>query len=98
MLEDDLPKDDMYELLSVQTRREALRYFSQASDDSHTFEDIAQYLHDQTESTMDDIERRLHHVDLPRLQQSNILVYDREKKEVTYIGDEALEEHVNRPE
>lgn len=95
MLDDNLSDDEVYELLSNPTRREAIKYFNQAGEVSHSFEDVAGYLHDKTEKTFDAIEKRLHHVDLPKLQNADVLLYDHEEKKITYIGNESLEERVD---
>jgi len=94
MLDDNLSEDEIHRLLSSQTRREAIRYFEQSSKVSHSYEEVAEHLHDRTEERLEDLKKRLHHIDLPNLDNADVLLYDMEENEITYLGNERLEESI----
>lgn len=98
MLDDNLSDDELYELLSRQTRRKAVRYFNQASGNTHSIGEIAGYLHEETEESFTDIETKLHHCDLPKLEEADVVIYEEDERLATYLGNELLEESLEIPE
>lgn len=91
MLEDDISDDEIYRLLSNETRRKTIEYFDQSSERSHSHEEIADYLAEESEETFDRLKIRLHHIHLPKLDRAGLIMYDAEKCEATCMGDIGLD-------
>lgn len=91
MLEDDMSDDEIYKLLSSETRRQTIAYFDQSSERSHSCEEIAGYLAERAEETFDRLTISLHHNHLPKLDSAGLIMYDDENCEVTCMGDIGLE-------
>lgn len=92
MLEDDMSDDEIYKILSSETRRQTIEYFAQSSEKSHSCEEIADYLAERSEEDSDRLKTHLHHNDLPKLDDAGLIMYDAENGEATCLGDIGLEE------
>jgi len=90
MLENNMSDDEIYELLSSETRRKTLEYFDQSSERSHSYEEIAEYLAEESEQTFDRLKISLHHIHLPKLDHAGLIMHDEEKCEATCLGDISL--------
>lgn len=81
--------DDLFDVLADARRRRVLQYFRTCSDDVATVTDLADYVARQTEG--DDfrtVSVALHHKDVPKLVEADLVEYDRQTETVRFVGPE----------
>lgn len=79
--------DDIFGALSDARRRLVLQYFRTCPDDVATVTDLADYVAKQTED--DDfrtVRVALHHKDIPRLVDADLVEYDSQTETVEFVG------------
>lgn len=76
-------------------RRCVLRYLAESTAETVSMDELTTHIRDSTwtdpATTDEELERRLHHVHLPRLEQAGLIVYDPRTGEVRYLGDDVVE-------
>lgn len=77
--------------LADRQRRAVVSYLRDASEDSVSVATLADGVETPDGSGPDDVEIRLHHDTLPRLDEVGILEFDVRSGTVVYRGDEDLE-------
>ena len=79
--------DELLSALADGTRRRVIRYFHHTDAGAATVEEIAAHLAARdAEDDRDLLERRLHHVALPKLAAVGVLEYDARSRTAQYRG------------
>lgn len=88
--------DTIHGMLANERRRLVLQYFKDASDHVARWDDLAAYIikHSADESDEERVRIRLHHVDLPKLDEAGFIEYDPRSKAVRYQLRSSVEETV----
>lgn len=81
--------DALHSLLADRYRRDALRYFRDASSDVASLSDVAETISDPGETEQARLE--LHHTALPWLDDADVVDYDARSKTVRYREHPDLE-------
>lgn len=91
MFEEDLSNEQIRDILSAESRKNALVFFSENSREDYTRREVADYLADIVGKDVDRVETRLHHIDLPMLENADIIEYDSTEGSIRYKGDTDVE-------
>lgn len=83
--------DDQLSVLTNELHRTIVLYFCRHSTETATTDDIADYIRDQQDTELSNLEVRLHHVILPRLAKAGVLEYDSRSNTVRYRRQPTLE-------
>lgn len=84
--------DDVLRALASRRRRRTCAFLAEQEAPVTTVDDIADHLRRaEREPGQGDVEVRLHHTDLPKLDDLGVVEFDPERGVVRYHGDPALE-------
>lgn len=85
--------DALLDALASDRRRRVLHYLESAGDGPTSMGTLADVLRRRNEAEVDraTLHARLHHVELPKLDDAGLLTYDRERVEVEYHGHPLLD-------
>lgn len=89
--ENAISEDDALKLLGNATRRAVLRILMNSEGEAKTIDDLARTIA-AGPSEQRNVTIRLHHVHLPMLAEANLIDIEPISAEVSYIGDEVVEE------
>lgn len=82
-------RDEALKLLSDETRREVLLRLLESEADSTSIDELVESLADPSEKSS--VAIGLHHVHLPKLAEAEVIDFEPETGEVTYLGDDVVE-------
>lgn len=93
-------RTDTLDVLSKRRRRYVVRYLRDVEDGVASLEATADRLAAWERAVEDDVPEdhrtrllaRLHHADLPRLEEAGLLEYEPRSRTIRYHGDDALED------
>jgi len=90
----DYQVSTMYNALADRSRRLVLEYLRDCPDHTASVEQLAEYVNEQSADTRASSPPtlRLHHVHLPKLDEMEVLEYDRESGVVHYQPNAAIED------
>lgn len=89
--------DALLDALASDRRRRVLRYLESAKDGPTSVATLADVLRRRNEAGADraTLRARLHHVELPKLDDAGLLTYDPERGEIEYHGHPLLDAMVH---
>lgn len=99
-----LSVDAILSLLADHQRRDLLRHLIESPEQTATLEECVQHILQREEERTgqcpghEQVETALHHIHLPKLEQTNILEYDSRSQVLRYRGHERLEAWLDRIE
>lgn len=78
--------DPLFEAFADERRRLVVQYLRHTSDGIASYDDLVDFIlrHGHTQQESENIRSRLHHVTLPKLEEANIIEYDRRSATVRY--------------
>ncbi len=89
--------DDVFGALADPRRRLVVQYFLRSSDDVATVTDLARYVADRREAEeFESVAVALHHKDVAKLAEADVIQYDPRTETVRYVGSELVSDLLGR--
>lgn len=99
---DRLPSH-VFRLLASENRRKLLELLADDPDATHRLDDLVERISERAGDSSDPVEwgeradrlrTALHHTDLPKLDEADVVEYDPTEQRVRYVGDDVLETYL----
>ncbi|WP_135852353.1 DUF7344 domain-containing protein [Halorussus salinus] len=88
--------DDLFGALADPRRRLVVQYFLRSSDDVATVTDLAGYVADRRDDEFESVAVALHHKDVSKLDEADVIEYDPRTETVRYVGSELVSDLLGR--
>ncbi|UPW02134.1 hypothetical protein M0R88_08580 [Halorussus gelatinilyticus] len=88
--------DDAFTALADPRRRRVVQYFLRTSDDVATVTDLARYVADRRDEDFESVSLALHHKDVAKLDEADVVEYDSRTETVRYVGSELVSDLLAR--